>query len=189
MLCLNIRTTHPQLGLKREPERLEMKAPQPELKMRHELAQAGVSAGQPQMEIDSYQCRKLYGYKSTADIIAEAAQKGLRDAQQGTAKLVRDGIALMDGAGKRGSNMIARMALAEVKAFKDVQIGLAMMPQPKITITPGKIKGKNDVGSLKISAEVHPIERKYTPGRVTAYLAQRGDLRMWVTDGSYDIYA
>lgn len=187
MLCLNIRTTQPQIGMSVQPGKMEMHSKPPELDMKSKPAQANVWPSAATVDIDTTACRAAYGLKSTAVLIAEEAKKGFQQAEDGTAKRARIGTQLVNSATK--INVFAANAKAELSQLPEDLIGLAAVPDAKITVQPSEMKGENDVGSLGVSFQITPVDMQYTPATVKTYLAREGSVKMWTTDGKYDIYA
>jgi len=67
---------------------------------------------------------------------------------------------------------------------------LNLMPEPNITVQESQVVGESDEGD--VTAEIEPVfspKLNYTPGSAETYLADKGFIRHWVTEGEYDIYA
>ena len=66
----------------------------------------------------------------------------------------------------------------------------AAIPDPVFTVTPSIVQGDIDTGKDEVTAETYAFaEGTFTPGQVQVYLEQAGSVRMWTTEGQYDIYA
>ena len=187
MLCLNIRTTQPQIGMSVQPGKMEMHSPQPKLNMKFKQAQAKVWPSAVKIDIDATACRAAYGLKSTAVVTAELAKKALQQAEAGTAKRARIGTQLVKNATKM--NVFAANAKADLSKMPDSNIALASVPEAKITVHPSEMQGKNDVGSLDVSFQITPVDVQYTPATIHTYLDRESSVKMWATEGQYDIYA
>lgn len=189
MLCLNIRSKQAILGIDIQQGKLEMKAPQAQIRSERTPPQAGIWPEAATVEIDSTESRAAYGCKSISRIIAEFSQKGLQGVQEGTDRRAREGAqALRDGA-KPNSRVLQRIARSKLAKREVMRIGLANVPLPTIRVTLGRMQGGNDPGSLKLDIQTFPLQTKYTPTRVNPYLKQEASVRMWATEGRYDIYA
>lgn len=60
---------------------------------------------------------------------------------------------------------------------------------PEFTFIPGRIENDTSIEQVSINVRTYPVEFDYTPARVHLYLAQKPSVRMWTTEGRYDIYA
>jgi len=187
MLCLNIRSTQPQIGITVQPGQMDMHSKQPELDMKSKPAQVNVWSSAVKVDLDTTACRATYGLKSTAVVVAETAKKAVQQAEEGTAKRARIGTQLVNNATK--TNVFAVNAKADLSEMPEAKIGLAAVPDVKITVHPSEIEGKNDVGSLAVSFQITPVDVQYTPATVHTYLDRAGSVKIWATEGKYDIYA
>ena len=187
MLCLNIRTTQPQIGMSVQPGKLEMQSKPIELDMESKPAQANVWPSAVTVDLDTTASREAYGLKSTAVLVAEAAKKGLQQAESGTAKRARIGTQLLNNATKM--NVFAANEKAKLSQLPESLIGLASVPDVKITVHPSEMKGKNEDGSVQVSLQPSSLAIQYTPPTVKTYLDRESSIKMWTTEGKYNIYA
>jgi len=187
MLYLNTRTTQPQIGMSVQPGTLEMHSKPPELDMKSKPAQANVWPSAVKVDIDTTACREAYGLKSTAVLVAEEAKKGFQLAEEGTAKRARIGTQLVNSATKM--NVFAANEKAKLSQLPEALIGLAAVPDAKITVQPSVMKGKNEDGSVQVSSQPSSLDIQYTPATVKTYLDRESSVKMWTTEGKYDIYA
>jgi hypothetical protein len=170
-----------------QPGQLDMHSAQPELDMKSKPAQADVWLSAVKVDLDTTACRATYGLKSTAAVVAEMAKKALQQAEEGTAKRARIGTQLVKNATK--TNVFAANAKADLSEMPESKIGLAAVPDVKVTVHPSEIHGENDVGSLEVSFQIRPVDVQYTPAVVHTYLDRVGSVKIWATEGKYDIYA
>jgi hypothetical protein len=173
--------------MKVQSGQLDMHSAQPELDMKSKPAQSEVWSSAVKVDLDTTACRATYGLKSTAVVVAEMAKKALQQAEEGTAKRARIGTQLVKNATKM--NVFAANARANLSEMPESKIGLATVPDVKITVHPSEIHGKNDIGSLDISFQIRPVDVQYTPSAVHTYLERAGSVKIWATEGKYDIYA
>jgi hypothetical protein len=51
------------------------------------------------------------------------------------------------------------------------------------------MKGKNEDGSVQVSLQPSSLAIQYTPPTVKTYLDRESSIKMWTTEGKYNIYA
>lgn len=189
MLYLNIRTTYAQIGMRTTPSSVETPLHPAELHTHYRPPSSGLAATQVEIDIDQYPSRKAYGFLKPGDYTQKRQQEGQEGLRENIDKCVQQMNDMLDNGAR--SNVIAKQAKQAITDFflKDTNIELEPIPPPKITVTPSRIKGSTDVGEDKVSIQTFPAENKGHPGKVETYLAQKGSVRMWVSEGKYDIYA
>lgn len=187
MLCLNIRSTNAMIGMNTTPGKLDMKAPPAELSRDYEAPRSGVWPDYAKVDIDQYPCRKAYGYRTAWDSLHEFGQKGLQGVREGIARRAREGTELLENGAKY--NVFAAIARRKILARGDKQLEFQLIPKPEITVHIPEMRGDIDVGKDKMTVTPHPVSFEYTQANVDTYLKQKNSLRMWVTEGKYDIYA
>lgn len=191
MLYVNVRTTYPQIGIRTQQPTVETPLRQAELHTQYRPPSSGLAATQVEIDIDQYPSRKAYGYLNHADYAQTRQEEGFKGLAENLAKCVQQTDQMIDSGAHTGGNIIAEQARQAIADFiaDQPEIGLKAIPSPKITVTPSRIKGQTDVGEDKVSIQTFPAENKGHPGKAETYLAQKGSVRMWVTEGKYDIYA
>lgn len=187
MLCLNIRSTNAMIGMQTTPGRLDMKSAPAELSRDYQAPRSGVWPDYATVDIDQYPCRKAYGYRTSWDSLHEFGQKGLQGVQEGVARRAREGTELLENGAKY--NVFAAIARREITKRGDAKLEFQMIPKPEITVDIPKMRGDIDVGKDKMTIKANPVDFNYTQANVDTYLKQKNSLRMWVTEGRYDIYA
>lgn len=188
MLCLNIRSTQPQIGLNVNHGVLDMKSRDADIQVEeHRPATVGIWPDSAVIEVDAAACRDVYADKRLTTMMREYAQKGLQALQEYTAKQAQIGTQFLKSGHK--VDVPAMLAKQSVTESSNVEIGLANVPAPIITVRNNKMQGRIDPGSFKLKITEHPVENNYTPTTVKSYIEQQGSIRMWVTEGKYDIYA
>lgn len=191
MLYLNIRTTQPQIGMHSEPSSVETPLHPAELHTTYRAPSSGLAATQVEIEINQYPSRKAYGFLNHDDYAKQLGEKGMQDIKEAIARHVRNNEDMIKNGAKKGSHILAHQARQVVMDFltRQPKLEFELIPPPEITVIPSRIKGQTDVGEDKVSIQTFPAENKGHPGRVETYLAQKSNVRMWVTEGKYDIYA
>ena len=187
MLCLNIRATNAMIGIKTEPGKLNQQSAPAKLSRDYEAPKAGIWPDYVKVDIDQYPCRKAYGYRTNWDSLHEFGQKGLQGVQEGVARRAREGTELLENGAKY--NVIAAQAKRKITEHSDVRLQFQMIPKPEITVHIPEMRGNIDVGQDKMKIEPSSLKQEYTPTSVDTYIEQKQNLRMWTTEGKYDIYA
>lgn len=191
MLYVNVRTTNPQIGIRTQQPTVETPLRQPELHTQYRPPSSGLAATQVEINIDQYPSRKAYGYLNHADYARTRQEEGFQGLAENIKKCVQQTDQMITSGARDGSNIIARQARQAITEFFSDQpeIELKTIPSPTIKVIPSQIKGQTDIGENKVSIQTFPAENKGHPGKAETYLAQKGNVRMWVTEGKYDIYA
>lgn len=187
MLFLNIRSTQARIGLDINRGHMNIHSPRGEWHMEHEPAQCNLSVGRTTVELNSkpfYEA--LDRYKPDA-LYRKYAQEGRQGVLEGISRRMHE--AEMFNKNGARTNVIAQIGKQALYEPYKLVVGLEITPPADLTVHKGELQGSNDVGSLKKEYELPPIQFDYTPATVQTYLQQQGDIRMWVTEGRYDIYA
>lgn len=97
-----------------------------------------------------------------------------------------------NGAKKGGSNEIIAQVKSQLASAiaKQRYLEVQSIPDPVITVTPSTMQGNIDTGKDEVSIQTYSsADVVMHPGQAEAYLEQKGSIRMWTTEGQYDIYA
>lgn len=194
MLRLNIRFTQPMLSIHTQLGRLETHSTPAVLTSENRMPRSNAGWTQPTIDIDSYESEKAYGHLNHADFARQYGQQGFQDLRQTTQRATGRAWENIENAARPGTNVIHQyyenMVMKSATEAKNRHIVTQLIPQPKITVTPGHVTGEPDLGDLTQHAESEPFATsQFTPGQVDAYLQQKGQVRQWVTEDRYDIYA
>lgn len=187
MLFLNIRSTQARIDLNINRGRMDINAPRGKWHMQHENAQCNLSVGRTVVELNSKPFyEQLERYKPDA-LYRKYAQEGKQGVIEGIERRMQEA-EMFNKDGPR-TNVIAELGRQAIYEPYKLVVGLKITPPADINVREGELQGSNDVGSLKKEYELPPIDFNYTPTTVNTYLKQQGSVRMWVTEGKYDIYA
>ena len=193
MLCLNIRSTYPRIGLHTQLASLDSHMRPAQLSREYRAASSNVGITQARVDIDSYPSRHAYGYTSHDDFAAEYGQQGIQDVQEGTSSHTENAWDNIENGAVPGgqSRPIAQIASrVDNQISQQRYLAAEHIPAPTITVTPSSVQGDIDTGKDEVTAETYAFaEGTFTPGQVQVYLEQAGAVRMWTTEGQYDIYA
>lgn len=165
---------------------MDMQSAPPEMSRDYQAPRAGIWPDYVKVDIDQYPCRKAYGYRTNWDSLHEFGSKGLQGVQEGIARRAREGTELLKNAAKY--NVFAEQARRKITENKSRIIEFQLIPEPDITVDVPEMRGEIDVGRDKMKISAPSLELSYTPAKVETYIKQKNNLRMWVTEGKYDIY-
>ncbi len=194
MLCLNIRSTYPRIGLHTQQAWTEKAAVKPaELSTEYVAPRADIHPTGAQIDINSYPSRHSYGASTMDDFTRENGQQGLSDVQKTASDHTQKAWDIIEnGAKKRGGNRIVSWYKSDVanKISQQRYLVAESIPDPVITVTPSTMQGNIDTGKDEVSIQTYSsADVIMHPGQAEAYLEQKGSIRMWTTEGQYDIYA
>lgn len=187
MELLNIRTQQPQIGMKTQFGKFDVKTPPIGLEIRNSAVEVEIHATPDVLQIDQYPSRASCGILSVADTIAQNAKQAEQKASEGIARRAREGSAFSKTA--KTSNLLARQAGADLREMPEMKIQLAIVKPPTIKYTQGELKVKVNLKPTALKTNGQSVTIDYTPSKVNIYLRQEANIRMWVSEGKYDIYA
>lgn len=191
MKYLNISHELPQISIHQEQPRAIKNTFRPaELHRHYDPPLADVAATQVDVDIDTYNSRKAYGFLNHTDFAAKYGGEGLRDVQANTSRLTQSGWNFAKNGAKPGSNLIGQEARSRLrgKILQWPAWDAVKIPDPEFTVTPSQIKGQMDPGSdtTSIQSTAQP-EIENRPGSAQTTLAREGYVRQWISVGRYDM--
>ena len=193
MLYVNVRQTLPRIGLHTQLASLSSHMRPAQLHTTYVAPRADVHATQVRVDIDSYPSRHAYGASTMGDFARANEQQGLSDIQQATSENTEAAWDVIEnGARPGGSSEIINQINSKLAAqiAKQRYIEVQSIPDPTITVTPSVVQGNIDTGKDEVSIQTYPTaDVTFNPGKFESYLEQQGSIRMWTTEGQYDIYA
>lgn len=192
MLRLNMRITQPMIGLRTQLGKLEAHSTPAELHSENRQARSNAHWTQPSVEIDQYPSRHAYGFESHADFAREHGQQGFSDLQETTSRWTSEAWDNIDNGGKKGRNPVVQRydSKLQQEISKERHIVTELIPDPEIHFTPVRAEGDVDPGDVTVKIQADSFaQTHFTPGQVETYLKQKPEVRRWVTEGKYDIYA
>lgn len=190
MKCLNIRTTNAEIGQRTQHGRFDMQQKQPQVytgdKAPYKL-QLHTSQVKVEFSLDNFW--NSIGKMDWLPFNRKQSSISRQRAAAGTERRAREGTELME-AGGRDRSVFARQALANVSTIPDNrQIVIKQPAPPDFRVTPGRVDVNMPNGDPEIRVEPGTTSYHYNPGKAETYLKQKQSIRMWVTEGKYDIYA
>jgi len=192
MLYLNIRHTLPRIGIDMHISTLSSRIKKPQPQGDYEAPQSKLGYSQPSMEVDSYPSRHSYGHSTMKDFTKQCGDQGKSDVRQSTSKHAQDTWSIIDNAARKGRDIFDEQADGRLSAevSKQRHIEAKAIPDPIVTMHPSELHGTTEPGHHSVKIETSSTaDVKYNPGKFEVYLQDRGSIRMWTTEGHYDIYA
>lgn len=190
MKCLNIRSTYAQTGQETTNGKLEIQ---------HKEAKVYTGDKEPyKLQLHTQHVKVEFSLDEFWNSIGKMDWRPFNNKQvsvakqravAGTERRAREGRELAE-AGGRDHSVFRRQALAYTNTIPDNrQIAIKQPAPPDFTVTPGKVEVYMPWGDPKIRVEAPPPDIAYTPAKTRTYIRQKQDIRQWVTEGKYDIYA
>ena len=194
MEYLNIRLTQPMIGMRTQLGRLDTSIIQPHLTGNRRDARSNKGWTQATVDINTYPSRHSYGFTNHADFAREHGQQGSSELKSAISKHTQEGWANVTQAARPGVNTIHQHYEGLISKFisdgKNRHIVAQAIPDPEITVHQSELTGTPDTGDVTLHAETESFANAhFTRGQVDTYLQQKGEVRQWVTEGHYDIYA
>lgn len=193
MQYLNIRHELPQIGV-RQQQAMGIKNGFEPAEMHHdyELPVADMAASLVKVDINQYPSRKAYGFLNNTDFAIKYGQKGQQDIQETTSKHTQQGWDFAKNGAVPSKNPLVAHAKSDFwsQVVQWPKWVAQDIPDPEFTVTPSEIKGQMDVGYDRYN--ITPVEHadiQIQTGSAETYIATEGSIRMWTTEGHYDIYA
>ena len=193
MKYMNIRHELPEIGIRQQQAASEKAAYVPaEMHRDYEPPLADMGVSLVKVDIDCYPCRKAYGYLNNTDFAQTYGQKGQQDIAAATSRHTQEGWDMAKNGAKPGESIIGRQNRSHFwnQVVKWPTWVAKDIPDPVFTVTPSEIKGQMNVGhdrySIKPKAKANIDIRV---GEAETYIATEGSIRMWTTEGHYDIQA
>lgn len=187
MELLNIRTRQPQIGMETQFGKFDVKTPPIGLEISNSAVEVEIHTTPDVLEIDQYPSRASCGLLSTADTIAQTAKQAEQKASEGIARRSREGSAFLKTA--KTKNLIAKQAGADLREMPEMKIQLCQVTPPTIKYTQGELKVKVNIKPTSLKTNDQSVTIDYAPSKVNVYLRQEANVRMWVSEDKYDIYA
>jgi hypothetical protein len=187
--CLNIRQEYSKIDLNINDAKLDLKNASAPAKMdaNTQAAVLEITREKGGFEITSYPCRYARGFKNIMDFTRDNAQEGMKAIQEFTASIVDKGTQMTLGVGK---NIVGQVAYSNFMKDKSTwAISLEYVPKPDINYIEDDLNISYTMGSTNLSVEQSKVENNTQQGSIEVLLTQRESIRMWVTQGKYDIYA
>ena len=192
MLRLNMRVTQAMIGMNTQLGKLDAHSTPAELHTQNKEARSTAHWTQPSVEIDQYPSRHAYGYSNNTDFAKEHGEQGFSDLAKTTSDITQQAWANIENGGKRGKN--PPLEAYKNRLWQDIKkqryIKTELIPDPTIKYTPVKAEGVIEPSDISVSIDADSFAKtNFNRGKVETYIKQKADVRRWVSEGKYDIYA
>ena len=192
MLRLNTRHQLPQTDLRIQRGTLDRAAHVP-AQVHTNSRQARSTKGVTQMsiDIDSYRSQRVTGRRTMNDFTRTRGQRGISDVQAATSRHTQQAYARATNGAKRGDDI---QAMYYNQLFADAEavpvFHLDWTSGVDITVNPEQIVGDFDTGDVRARIDTtSSADIRTSQGGVETYLRDKGFIRHWVSEDTYDIYA
>jgi len=192
MLRLNMRTTQPLIGMHTQLGKLEAHSTPAKLHTENRQARSNAHWTQPSVEINQYPSRHSYGFTNHTDFAKEHGQQGFSDLKKTTSRWTSEAWDNIENGGKTGRQPVKQRydSKLQQEISKQRHIVTELIPDPEIHFHPVEARGEMDPGDVTVKIDTEAFaQTHFTPGKVETYLKQKPDVKRWVTEGKYDIYA
>lgn len=187
--CLNIRQEYARIDIRNQNAKFDVSAKLGELDITTQPAVLDIRNENGRLEIDNYPCRYAIGLKNNADFSRDGAQEGMQAIQEFTARIIDNGKQFsetpVDSATAVANNAVANARTSQPPP----RVTLKYIDRPRYNYTPDKISISYQPAKVNNKSTPTRFENNSQTGSVTVSMAQRPSIRMWVTQGKFDIYA
>lgn len=192
MLRLNMRFTQPMISIHTQLGKLEAHSTPAELHTNGRQARSNRHWTQPSVEIDQYPSRHAYGNDNHTDFAKKYGQQGFADLSKTTSRWTQEAWDNVENSGKKGRNPVKQRydSKLQQEIKKQRHIVTELIPDPIIKFHPPEAVGDIDVGDVTVDITAdYKAQTNFIPGKVDIYLQQKANVRRWLTEDRYDIYA
>ncbi|GAB6086283.1 DUF6470 family protein [Alkaliphilus crotonatoxidans] len=174
---IGIGSTHGQYSIRQHQWLMELRAVEPELKIKMSDAI---------LLIDQSQCFAEAGLKGIQQINRDYAAKGHRDALRGIARIAREGKELAD---IHKGPAIAKQAKRRYHSRRqEFQYTMIPKSRPKITVIPQEVTGQYQKGYVEVKTGKIKPDIDYYPGKLDIYLRQKNSVEIQFVGKNVDVY-
>lgn len=187
MRCLNIRSTYAQIGMRTQQGYFDIRQPKAEMHLGKPPAKLDLKTTPGRVEISRDKFWASLGNDSILRLSAKWAQEAQQRGQEGISRIAREGDRIA-AAGGRDSGVFASIARANIQP-KEKEVILKRPDPPEITFIPAKVENRTRVEPLDVTIRPQAVELNYHRAKVDVYLDHKQSVRMWTSEGKYDLYA
>ena len=187
-----MRFTQPMIGIHTQLGKLEAHSTPAQLHSDPKLPRSNRHWTQPTVDIDQYPSRHAYGNDNHTDFAKKYGQQGFADLAKTTSRWTQEAWDNVENSGKRGKKPVIQRYDSKLRQeiSKERHIVTELIPDPVITFHPIEAVGQPDLGDVTVKIDTQSFaQTHFTPGQVDTYMQQEANVRRWVTEGKYDIYA
>ena len=186
MLRLNIRTTPLKIEINTQPARLELKTVPAKLEIRTRPARVEIRQHRGELTIDQSPCRASYGYKDFLQLAREQAEAGRQAALEAIGRMAEEGNRLASI--ETGENAVAEIASDRI-AYTWPELVLVPIPPPIIRYEYRPPEFNPVPAKVDYNLQPGKVVGEYRPGRVDIRVLQYNSIKMWTSEGKWDVLA
>lgn len=187
--CLNIRQEYAKIDIRNQNAQFDISARLGDFDMNTQPAVLDIRTERGGLEINNYPCRYAIGIKNNADFMSNAAQEGMQAFQEFTARIVNNSKQFSQSPAN-SATAVANIAVNNARPSQPPpRINLKYIDRPQYNYTPDKVNISYQMGRVNTIVSPAQFENNSQRGSVTISMAQWPSIRMWVTEGKFDMYA
>jgi hypothetical protein len=185
--CLNIRQEYAKLNIEINNAKLQLKdgGKQVVVDAATSASKLDITTNKGGLKIDSYPSRYARGQKSVADFSRDGAQEGRQAIKDFASKCTQTGDAIRESKGDIPNVIFNNMEIGKPPPT----VVLKYVTRPSIEYTPDKLNISYRPSEPDIKFKTTKVENNTQFSSINYSLAQEASIRMWVSQGKYDIYA
>lgn len=176
---LSISTQNIKMGFETKRPEVEISQPRGELYIKSRPAKMNITKDKLEIKIDQVQCFAEAGLKTNRMLIEEYAELGKQYAQEGVARIAREGDQL---AKPKNSKAIANIAAGHVGKMADFNIKFIPQSKPVIDFTGGNMDIRWEIGDVELDSKINKPQFAYKPGSLNIYVEQYPEVKIEVID-------
>lgn len=184
MLRLNIATQPIKVSITSQPARLELRPTAAKLAMQTTSAVVEIHQSRGQLSIDQSPCRASYGIKNWSEFSRDNAAAGKQAALEAVGRIAAEGDRLASI--ETGENAVAAIARDRM-AYDWPEVVIAPIAPPEIYYEPRPPEFNPLPGKVTYSVQPGKVEGDYQPASVDLRVLQYPSIRMWTTEGTWDV--
>ncbi len=179
---LTIKTTPISLKYDITPASIELSQPKAQAHPTREQGGLEMRSEQIKVQINSYNCRKYYGFKNTRDLTNDYAEKGKIKQQEGVSKIVSEGNQMADALAVENDKIISQLAYQNFSG-KTVETVMTFIPgeKPDISWKGGTLDISYKPEKIRANWEIQKNKYKYIPGSFKVTVEQYPSIEITYT--------
>lgn len=171
---IEIKTIPIEIQMKVTPSRVEYARGTTQLEISRDQGGLSIRSQPIRVNIDTYEARSSYA-PTTASLIRQQAQAGLRCVYQATAVLAQEGRMMMEA--RIDQDVIPQLA-KEQNLGQPSNVGIRFIPQasPEISWDKGNIQIQYEMDKLNFDWRMEPMSFTFVPGDIEFVVTQQPDV-------------
>jgi hypothetical protein len=189
MNVINIRQEYARLNFTINDGQLQLSGAGEQVRVEGytQAARLDITRSDGQLQIDNYPSRAARGLKKMDDFTRDNAQAGMQALKAFASKLVQHGVAVLNGKGKK---LIPQMAYSNSGIGRPAPyLAINHVQMPSMSYTPGQLDFSYTPSKPVMEFPRTQIENTTPATSIDYSVSPEASIRMWVSEGKYDIYA